>query len=151
MKVGHVMAVCSSERRTEPKAAVGRGTLRAGWGLLGDSHAGPPVHGRWQLSLLAWEDVDRLNLELGLAAVPGSFAENLTTRGLDLSHLQVGDRLRIGDGVVLAVEQLGKPPEIAHTYNFQGQSLLPTKGVFCGVLVGGHVVAGAPILVAPIG
>jgi MOSC domain-containing protein YiiM len=43
---------------------------------------------------------------------------------------------------------LGKPPGIAHTYSFQGHSLLPTVGVFCGVVVGGMVAAGDEITVA---
>ena len=142
-----VVAVCRSERRTDPKVNVEQAELRVGWGLVGDSHASPPRPGRWQISLLAWESVERLIREKGLSAVPGSFAENLTTQGLDTSRLQVGDRLKIGDEVVLEVEQLGKPPEIAHTFNFQGYSLLPTRGVFCGVVVGGVVKAGDRIRV----
>jgi MOSC domain-containing protein YiiM len=142
-----VLAVCRSERRNDPKTDVGQGELRPEWGLVGDSHAGPPRPGRWEISLLAWEDVEQLNREHGLGAVPGSFAENLTTRGLDTSHLQVGDRLRIGERVVLEVEQLGKPPEIAHTYSFRGHSLLPTVGEFCRIVVGGPVLSGEPIRV----
>jgi MOSC domain-containing protein YiiM len=99
------------------------------------------------VSLLAWESVERLNREKGLAAVPGSFAENLTTQGFDTSQLGVGDRLRIGDQVVLEVQQLGKPPAIAHTYSFQGYSLLPRAGVFCGVVVSGMVKAGDEIAI----
>jgi MOSC domain-containing protein YiiM len=113
---------------------------------VGDSHAGPPRPGRWQISLLAWEDVERASREWGIGAVPGSFAENLSTEGLDTSSLHVGDRLQVGGQVVLEVEQLGKPPEIAHTYSFQGHSLLPSKGIFCGVVSGGFVAAGDEIL-----
>ena len=71
--------------------------MRAGWGLVGDSHAGPPHPGRWQISLLAWESVERLNSEHGLSAKAGSFAENLATEGLDTSLLKIGDRLQIGE------------------------------------------------------
>jgi MOSC domain-containing protein YiiM len=147
MSQAKIEAVCRSRERIEPKVDVGQGELRAGWGLVGDSHAGPPLPGRWQVSLLAWEEVERLNREQGLTAGPGSFAENLTTEGLDTARLKLGDRLQIGRGVILEVEQLGKPPEIAHTYNFQGHSLLPTAGVFCGVVVGGLVKAGDEIKV----
>ena len=143
-----VKAVCRSEKRVEPKTDVGRGELRAGWGLAGDSHAGPPRPGRWQISLLAWEDVEELNRAFNLDAVPGSFAENLTTEGLDTASLKVGDKIAIGRAI-LVVEQLGKPPEIAHTYSYQGHSLLPTKGVFCGVLVGGAIANGDPLAVNP--
>jgi MOSC domain-containing protein YiiM len=144
-----VVAVCRSDRRTDPKRNVGQGEFRAGWGLVGDSHAGPPRSDRWQVSLLAWEIVERLNRKAGIGAVPGSFAENLTTRGLDTSRLEVGDRLQIGEQVILEVEQLGKPPEIAHTFNFQGYSLLPIEGIFCGVIAGGPVAVGDEVIVAP--
>jgi MOSC domain-containing protein YiiM len=147
MGSAQIIAVCRSERRIDPKVNVGQGELRPGWGLVGDSHAGPPQPGRWQISLLAWEIVEQARQEHGLDAVPGSFAENLTTQGLDTSSLQVGDRLRIGGQVVLEVEQLGKPPAIAHTYSFQGHSLLPTAGVFCGVVTGGVVRTGDEIRV----
>jgi MOSC domain-containing protein YiiM len=146
-----VLAVCRSEQRVDPKVEVGHGQLQADWGLVGDSHAGPRQPGRWQISLLAWEDVANLNREQGLNAVPGSFAENLTTRGLDTSRLRPGDQLQVGALAILQVEHLGKPPGIAHTYSFAGHSLLPTVGVFCGVLVGGPVASGDRIVVLPKG
>ncbi len=149
IEVARVMAVCTSQRRAEFKRNVEKGELCADWGLVGDSHAGPRQPNRWQISLLAWESIARLNQKVGLDALPGSFAENLTTRGLDLARLKIGDRLRIGERILLGVEQLGKPLAIAHTYNFQGHSLLPTAGVFCGVLEGGPVVAGDVILILP--
>jgi MOSC domain-containing protein YiiM len=147
MSRARVKAVCRSERRTDPKVDVGQGELRVGWGLVGDSHAGPPQPGRWQVSLLAWERVEKLNEEHGLDAAPGSLAENLSTEGLDTSGLQVGDRLKVGGRAVLEVEQLGKPAEIAHTYSYRGHSLLPTVGIFCGVVDGGPVAAGDEIAV----
>ena len=142
-------AVCRSDERTEPKTDVGRGELQAGWGLVGDSHSGSPKPGRWQISLLAWESVEQLNREQGLDAVPGSFAENLSTEGLDTGRLRVGDRLRIGDEVLLEVEQLGKPPELAHSYSYLGYSLLPTVSIFFGVAVGGIIASGDEINVLP--
>jgi cyclic pyranopterin phosphate synthase len=93
--------------------------------------------------------VEQLNREQGLGAAPGGFAENLTTQDLDTSRLQVGDRLHIGKQVVLEIEQLGKPPEIAHTFSFRGHSLLPTVGVFCRVAAGGVVCRGDPIWLEP--
>lgn len=143
--MAHIVAVCQSRKRIEPKADVGEGELRAGHGLVGDAHAGLSER---QISLLAIESIERANREHGITAMPGSFAENLTTEGLDTSGLRVGDRLKVGDQAVLEVEQLGKPPEIAHTYSFQGHSLLPTVGVFCGVVAGGIVAAGDEITVA---
>lgn len=43
----------------------------------------------------------------GLDVGPGDFAENLTTKGLNLTELSVGSRLAIGDGVLLEVTQSG--------------------------------------------
>jgi MOSC domain-containing protein YiiM len=56
----------------------------------------------------------------------------------------VGDRLRVGKAL-LEVVQIGKPPEVAHTYHFQGVSVLPTEGVFCRVVEGGWVRRGDEI------
>jgi MOSC domain-containing protein YiiM len=133
--MAHIVAVCRSEQRMEPKVDVGQGELRQDHGLVGDSHAGLSQR---QVSLLALESIERANREQGIEAVPGSFAENLTTQGLDLLSLKVGDRLRVGEAL-LEVVQIGKPPEVAHTYHFQGVSVLPTEGVFCRVVEGGWV------------
>jgi len=133
-----VVAVCASQQRGDPKVDVGAGELRANYGLVGDSHAG---YSEREISLLAIESIEQINCERNIGAVPGSFAENLTVQGLDLMTLRVGDRLRVGPAV-LEVVQIGKPPEIAHTYNFKGVSVLPRKGIFCRVVQGGHVSRG---------
>ena len=136
--MAHIVAVCRSQERTDPKADIGAGVLRAGYGLVGDAHAGLSER---EVSLLAMESIERVNREHGIGARPGSFAENLTTQGLDLLSLRVGDRLRIGPAL-LEVVQIGKPLSMAHTYNFHGFSILPTEGVFCRVLEGGQVEGG---------
>ena len=141
--MAHVVAVCQSRQRTDPKVDVGEGELRAGHGLVGDAHAGLSER---QVSLLAIESIERANREYGITAVPGSFAENLTTRGLDLATLKVGDRLQAGEAELVVV-QLGKPSEAAHTYNYQGVSILPREGVFCRVVRSGRVRRGDRIAV----
>jgi MOSC domain-containing protein YiiM len=147
--MAHIVAVCRSEQRMEPKVDVGQGELRQDHGLVGDSHAGlsqpfDKLRTPRQVSLLALESIERANREQGIEAVPGSFAENLTTQGLDLLSLKVGNRLRVGEAL-LEVVQIGKPPEVAHTYHFQGVSVLPTEGVFCRVVEGGWVRRGDEI------
>ena len=133
-----IRAVCLSQRRDSPKNPVDRARLRAGWGLVGDSHAGPRQPDRWQVSLPAWQKVQSVNQEHGLDAAPGSFEENLSTDGVDTLRLRVGDRLSLGSEVLLEVEQLGKPAGVAHTYNYRSHALLPSDGVFCRVVIGGH-------------
>ncbi|RLC66201.1 MAG: molybdenum cofactor biosynthesis protein, partial [Chloroflexi bacterium] len=89
--MGQIVAVCASWRRTDPKKDIGEGYLRKDYGLVGDAHAGLSVR---QVSLLALEDIERANREHGISAGPGNFAENLTTRGLDLLSMPIGARLR---------------------------------------------------------
>lgn len=139
--MGQIMAVCASQGRMDPKRDVGEGYLRKGYGLEGDAHAGLSER---QVSLLALESVERANEEHGIEAGPGDFAENITTRGINLLSLKVGDRLRAGEAL-LEVVQIGKPPSEVHTYSFRGVSILPTEGVFCRVMKGGWVRRGDEI------
>lgn len=134
---GKVIGVCLSQKRTDPKKNVGRGFLKKGVGLVGDSHSGTEK----EVSLLAIERVQKLYDETGILAEPGSFAENITTEGIDVKNLSVGARLKVGQAL-LEVIQIGKDPFQAHTYNYQGYSLLPTDGIFCKVIESGEVKVG---------
>ena len=141
--MGSIVAVCASQRRMDPKRDIGEGYLREGHGLEGDAHAGLSER---EISLLALESIARANSEYGIKAGPGDFAENLTTQGIDLLALPLGTRLRAGEAV-LEVVQIGKSPHLAHTYSFQGLSLLPTEGIFCRVVKSGWVRKGDEIVV----
>jgi len=138
--MGKVVGVCLSQRRTDPKINVGQGFLQRGLGLMGDSHAGTEK----EVSLLAFESIQKLCQETGLSAVPGSFAENITTEGVDLVSLSLGWTLQIGK-VKLMVIQIGKDPSQAHTYNYQGYSILPKEGIFCKVIESGEIKVGDSI------
>jgi len=61
-KSGKVVGVCVSQRRTDPKENVGKGFLRKGVGLMGDSHAKTEK----EVSLLGIESIRRLCLETGI-------------------------------------------------------------------------------------
>jgi len=139
-KSGMVVGVCVSQRRTDPKENVGKGYLRKGFGVAGDSHGGTEK----EVSLLAIESVRKLNLAAGISAGPGCFAENITTEGIDLTSLPVGSQLQIC-GAKLMVIQIGKDPSQAHTYTYQGYSILPKEGMFCKVVESGEVKIGDPI------
>lgn len=137
-----VIGVCLSQRRTDPKKNIGSGLLKKGVGLVGDAHSGTEK----EVSLLPIERVQKLYSEKGILAEPGSFAENITTEGIDLKNISIGTRLRVGHAL-LEVIQIGKDPSQAHTYNFHGYSLLPTDGIFCKVIESGEVKVGDPILI----
>lgn len=138
---GIVVGVCMSEKRGDPKKNVGSGLLQPSVGLVGDSHAGTAK----EISILSRESVDRLCREKGISAEPGSFAENISTRGIDTASLVRGSLLEIGRAK-LEVMQIGKDPSEAHTYQYRGYSLLPSEGVFCRVVEGGEIKIGDKVV-----
>lgn len=74
-------------------------------GLAGDLQADTEHHGGVDQAvyLYADEDADWWAAELGRDIPPGLFGENLRTAGIDLSGTRIGQRLRVGDTVVLEV------------------------------------------------
>jgi MOSC domain-containing protein YiiM len=139
-KQGKVVGVCISQKRAEPKKNVGRGFVKIGVGLVGDSHAGTEK----EVSLLAIESIQKLCQETGISAGPGAFAENITTEGVDLVSIPIGSTLQIGEAKLMVI-QIGKDPSQAHTYNYLGYSILPKEGVFCKVIEGGEIKIGDSI------
>lgn len=136
---GNLAAVCLSTQKGTAKEPVEVGQLVTDWGLKGDAHAGTER----QVSLLNEEKALELARAHGLPYRPGVFAENLVVRGLDLSQLQPGDRLRVGEAL-LEVVQRGKEVK-PHHYSYHGLRLLPTDGIFCRVVKGGLIRQGDPV------
>jgi len=137
---GKVVGVCTSQKRTEPKKNAGRGFIKIGVGLVGDSHAGTEK----EVSLLAIESIQKLCQETGLSAGPGSFAENITTEGVNIVSIPIGSTLQVGEAKLMVI-QIGKDPSQPHTYNYLGFSILPKEGVFCKVIEGGEIRVGDSI------
>lgn len=142
MQKGEIIAVCTSAQKGERKHDAGRGRLVENFGLEGDGHGGD-----WhrQVSLLAEESIEKMRAA-GLDVGPGDFAENLTTRGIDLCALPVGTRLRVGAKALLEITQIGK---ICHDrcaiYYQAGDCVMPKEGIFAVVLQGGAVASGDAI------
>lgn len=140
---GTVVAVCTSAVKHVQKEDVGSAMLVEELGLKGDAHAG---FAHRQVSLLADESIDKMRA-LGLKDLtPGSFGENLTTRGIDLVSLRIGQRLRVGEEVVLEVSQIGKEcVDRCAIYYKTGDCIMPREGIFARVLTGGRVSNGDAI------
>jgi MOSC domain-containing protein YiiM len=85
-------------KRAVPSAAIGP------LGLAGDDHRNRRWHGGPDraVCLYSTEQLARLAAE-GHAVAPGALGENVTTEGVDLAALAVGDRLRLGDEVELEI------------------------------------------------
>jgi len=145
MTVGTVEALCISLARGQVKEPVPEATFIAGHGIEGDAHAGD-----WprQVSLLPGESIDRMK-----AVLPeidrGAFAENVITRGLELSSAAVGDTLVINDQVTLEVTRIGKECHSGCVIQQEtGECIMPVEGVFCRVIEGGRVQQGDSISIA---
>ncbi|MBQ9030526.1 MAG: MOSC domain-containing protein [Parasporobacterium sp.] len=136
--MAEVLAVCISERKGTVKHPVEEIRLKKDHGILGDAHAG-----NWhrQVSLLADESVDKMRAKFPDIPV-GAFAENILTKGIEVSKLPVGSRLRIGD-VLLEVTQIGKECHADCAIRQQvGDCVMPREGIFAVVLEEGTIKAG---------
>ena len=85
--------------------APGPKTAGLGSGLVGDFIGDTRHHGGDGQAVYAFarEDLDRWEQRLDRELPNGFFGENLTTSGLDVAEARVGERWRIGEGVVLQV------------------------------------------------
>lgn len=82
----------------------------------------------------------------GLDVNPGDFAENLTTKGIDLVSLPIGTKLRVGKTAIGEVTQIGK--ECHHKcaiYYQAGDCVMPKEGIFIKILQAGEVREGDSI------
>ena len=139
--IATIVAVCISKEKGQRKTPVAEVELKENHGIFGDAHAG-----EWhrQVSLLATESIAKMRA-LGLDVDSGDFAENITTRGIDLVALPIGTRLAVGDAVI-EVTQIGKECHNRCAIFYQaGDCVMPKEGIFAKVLKGGTVAAGTTI------
>lgn len=130
-----IVSLNISLKKGEQKIPTDEMELKIDHGIVGDAHAGD-----WhrQISLLADEDVESMRGN-GIELNPGDFAENITTRGVDLSLLPVGTRLNIGN-TEIEVTQIGK--ECHHgcaIFQAVGDCVMPRKGIFAKVIKAGRI------------
>ena len=146
---GIVFSINQSQVKGVPKLPIKEGYLKEGLGLLGDAHSG-----KWhrQVSFLSWERINSQNKCPKIKKTenerfrPGDFAENITTEGVDLTKLRVGDEVRIGDAIKVKVTQIGKECHLrCEIYKRVGKCIMPKEGIFTEVLEGGKVKVGDEI------
>ena len=142
--MARITSINISPKKGTFKHPVEQAELRVDFGIVGDAHAG-----NWhrQISLLAQESIDKMTA-LGLSdLVPGKFAENITTEGIELFTLPVGTRLKLGECLV-EVTQIGKEcHQHCEIYKKVGQCIMPHEGIFVKVLKPGVLSVGDTILV----
>jgi molybdopterin adenylyltransferase len=140
--MAEIIAVCTSPEKGQRKKNVGESLLIKNQGLEDDAHAG---FAHRQVSLLAEESIAKM-VAKGLEVGPGDFAENLTTRGIDLLSLPIGTRFVAGREAVLRVTQIGKECHTRCAIYYQaGDCVMPREGIFAEVLTGGKLAVGDKI------
>ncbi|MEW6607423.1 MAG: MOSC domain-containing protein [bacterium] len=150
--MGQVVSVNISKNKGERKKPVSRAwQLIKDCGLKDDGHVNisPDIKNEVshrQVSLLALESIEKMK-QMGLAVGPGDFAENITTSGIDLLLLKIGNQLKIGSDVLLRISQIGK---VCHDrcaiYYQAGDCVMPKEGIFAEVISGGKIKAGDKII-----
>ncbi|HBA60867.1 MAG TPA: MOSC domain-containing protein [Elusimicrobia bacterium] len=146
--MGKIFSINTSSGKGVPKENVQKALLVKGHGIKDDAHAGTELR---QVSLLDIESIRRqiADAKAKKATVqirPGIYAENLTTQGLALADLKIGDKLRVGSTAVLQISKIGKE---CHSrcaiYHQVGDCIMPKKGIFAEVLEDGPIEVGDPI------
>jgi MOSC domain-containing protein YiiM len=141
---GRIISVNISTKTGTVKTPVSCGELVREHGIRDDAHAGPYHR---QISLLAQESIETMRAK-GVEVSAGSFAENLTTEGIELTSLPVGTILVTSGGATLEVTQIGK---VCHhhcaVFEAVGDCVMPREGIFVRVLEGGSVNPGDTIAV----
>ena len=139
---GRIVAVSISDRKGVKKANVKKARLLKDHGMENDAHAG-----KWhrQVSLLAIESIKKIR-DKGLDVAPGEFAENITTEGIRLWELPIGQRLKIGRDAVAEVTQIGKEcHNRCAIFHQVGDCVMPREGIFVRILSGGYIKPGDTI------
>lgn len=141
--MGTIISLNISTQKGVVKDPVDEIELVVDHGIKGDAHAG-----KWhrQVSLLAEESIDFMR-QKGLELDPGVFAENITTRGIELPSLPVGTRLIAGE-TELEVTQIGKKcHKGCAIFQQVGDCIMPREGIFAKVIIPGTVRCGDSITV----
>lgn len=143
--MGKVFAVSISEKKGTRKHNVNSVEIKENFGIVGDAHAG-----NWhrQVSFLAKESIEKMR-NLGLDVKSGDFAENITTEGIELCKMKVGERLKINN-IEFVISQIGKICHHRCTIYYQaGDCIMPKEGIFAIVKNSGKITVGDTIEVLP--
>jgi MOSC domain-containing protein YiiM len=126
-------------------------------GVEGDKQRDKRHHGgpTRAVCLFSIEQIRALQAE-GHPIVPGAIGENLTTEGIDIGTLQPGDRLAIGDTILLEITSYAVPCTNLTPFFADGKFTRISNKVHPGssrayarVLHGGELEPGLPIRVIP--
>jgi MOSC domain-containing protein YiiM len=145
---GKIYSINVSKSKGVLKTPVKKAKLVENHGVENDAHAGEEIK---QVSFLSWESIQKQNecpkVKKGIGSLkPGDFAENITTEGIKLSDLRIGDRIIIGSDVILEISRIGKEcHRYCSIYYKTGDCIMPREGIFAKVIKGGVIKIGDTI------
>lgn len=132
----HALQICPGHRKRMLSQA--RCRVIANGGLENDLHALPDSSR--QVLLIEKETLDLLGL------TSGQVKENITTLGIGLMKLDRGDRLELGDEVVLEITKSCSPcSRMEEIRSGLLRDLSGKRGMLARVLKGGTIAPGDPI------
>src|SRR5680860_928631 len=163
--MGKIHSINISEQKGVKKNPVDKAVIDSK-GIQGDGHSGD-----WhrQVSFLPLESILSFNSMSKMETKPGEFGENITTSGIDLKLLKIGDRLMIlksgtdnsdviagkefftsqnfpESSVVLELTQIGKECHTPCRIFYEvGRCIMPTEGIFFKVIKTGEITPGDDI------
>jgi len=142
------------KRPTRDPVPVSAPATKGSGGLLGDHVCSAAEHGGPDQAVYAYarEDLDEWATELGVPLTPGTFGENLTTSGIDVTEARIGERWRIGDTVVLEVTRPRIPCRtfaawLGYRDWIKQFTVRATPGAYFRVIVPGEIRTGDPVAV----
>lgn len=148
MDKGRVLSINFSKVKGTSKMPIDKAMLIEGFGLDKDAHAGSGLR---QVSLLSIESIRKQKecakiKKTKLALKAGDFAENITTEGINLADLKIGNKLKIGQEAILEISKIGKEcHKYCSIYYKIGDCIMPREGIFAQVLKGGEITVGDDI------
>lgn len=135
-----------------PKLAIREAEVTA-LGITGDDHKFPNIHGGPEraVCLFSLERIQELQAE-GHPIFPGAVGENITISGIDWNDVKPGQKLSLGEEVLVEITSYTTPcnsiPEsfVAGEYQRISQKLHPGYSrVYARVLRQGRIKVGQPV------
>lgn len=135
-----VLHLFRAPRRRAAMEELGEARVVEQFGLEGCAHA-RPGGGKRQVLLVDVETLRAMELR------PGIIRENITTEGLDVNGLKVGEKLKVGEAE-LEVSAVCEPCELMEDIRAGlREELVGRRGMLCRVIRGGLVRPGDAIAI----
>lgn len=134
--MGKIISIHISSKKHGNRQSKKEVDLKENWGIVGDYYAGNTEK---QISMISIEIINRVEKSCVLSPEAGSFKENITTEGIDLSNIEVGAIVRIGS-TLNQVISIGKTCyKYCEIYKENQNCIVPFNTIFLKVLEGGTI------------